>query len=221
MWTVLVSALLLAGPLEEALSLEAAGQDAQAIQLLEAAVLKAPRQVELRLELARLRLKTGEQLQSAQLHLDSARVLAPQDPRPHWLWAALMEEQGKPWEAAKSLERVLVVKPDHPDARFRVASLYERLGDPLHAEHHYRRLARERPDWAVARVQLAVVLENQGRRDTAIQELEALLALDPGSTLGRRKLIELYERAGLKEKAAALQAPPAKTKLRPLKRSKR
>lgn len=222
----LLSAALLSTPpqsVRAALALEEAGDDAGAIAALQEAVKRTPLDIDVRLELARLLLKSGTSLDQAARHLELARVHRPQAAMPHWLYASLLEEQGKPWEAAKSLERVLVVQPSHAEARFRVASLYERLGDLLHAEYHYRRLSREKPEWAVARLQLAVVLENQGRREDAVKEVEALLELQPQAELVKRRLAELYDRAGRTADAEALRktgkAPPKK--LRPLKPSKR
>lgn len=209
-----------AAGLQEAARLEEAGDDPGAIRALQALLRRDPQQVEVRLELARLRLKSGADLDEVERLLQVARVHAPQDPRPHWHWASLMEERGKLWEAARSLERVLVAAPAHAEARFRVASLYERLGDPLHAEHHYRRLAKERPEWGLARLQLAAVLERQGRDEDAIRELSVLVRTQPQNAVARRRLGELYARTGRGEEAAKLLAPSREDQRRPLRPSR-
>jgi predicted Zn-dependent protease len=213
------------GDLTTALAREAAGDDAGALESLEAVVRAWPTQALPRLELARLLLKSGGDLDRVETHLDVAAALAPDNPRVHYLRGLLWEERGQPLRAAHSYELAVLYRTSYEDARFRLAGLWASLGDWLKAELHYRYLARARPEWIQVRLQLVRTLEEQGRGEDAERELLRLQGEQPDNPLVIRRLAELYERTGRPQLASKLRArleptaPPKK--MRPLPPSRR
>jgi tetratricopeptide (TPR) repeat protein len=224
---IMLSALLLvtaawggADPFAAARALEQAGDAPRALEAVEDLVRQNPVWELPRIEAARLRLKLGRELDWAEMHLEAALAIAPENPRAHFLWALLMYERGRAPEAIRSLELALVYRADYPDARFTLAGEYFSAGDFARAELEYRAVARLRPDWTHARLQLAAALEKAGKLGEAESELLQLTGEQPESALFRRKLGEFYQRWSRPELAAKLLGDPRK-KMRELNRSAR
>jgi len=221
MWLVLISVIAGAtgsGTLEDALAIERSGDGVRAVDSMERLVRDDPVWALARIEAGRLQLKLGRDLDRAQMHLDAARSLAPENARAHYLWGLLMEERGRRREAIRSFQIAVLYRPDYADARFRLAGHYFSEGDWAQAEVHYRALSRLGPDWSQARLQLAASLEKEGKLAEAEEELARLLAEQPQSTLFRRKLGEFYTRTQRPELAEKLLAEPKK-KMRELNKS--
>lgn len=225
---LVLATLLVAVPvdpqrLEHALGLERAGDDAAALKELVQLEREQPQWEIARLEAARLRLKGGQELDQAQLDLEVARSIAPENPRGHYLWALLLEERGQRAEAIASLELAVRFREDYDEARLHLAGLYFTSEAWVAAELHYRRLARAHPAEPHARLQLAAALEHQGKIPEAEKELKALFQEKPRAALVGRRLIELYERTGRAAAAAKVRASveAPERKLRPLKKSSR
>lgn len=213
------------GDLTTALAREASGDSAGALESVQAVVRAWPAEALPRVEAARLLLKLGGNLDLAEVHLDVAAAVAPENPRVHYLRGLLWEERGQPRRAAQAYEQALFYRPSYEDARFRLAGLWASLGDWLKAELHYRYLARSRPEWVQVRLQLIRAIEEQGRVKDAEKELLLLKGEQPGNALVIRRLVEFYERTGQPKVAARLRAslePPAPPrKMRPLRPSRR
>ena len=213
-----------AAALKPALALESSGDDTGALRALDALVRAGPALALARIEAARIRLKRGDELDQAELDLEVARSIAPENPRVHFLYGQLMEERGNGAEALRSLERAVLERPEFWEARERLAALYGRQGDWAHAEEQYRAVAHALPDRTPARLQLAFVLEKEGRPSEAIAELKRLLDAQPGSVVVARRLAELYDRTDQPKLAARIRAtldPASKRKMRDLKKSSR
>ncbi|MFE8597964.1 tetratricopeptide repeat protein [Archangium violaceum] len=231
LWLVVAGTLAAAmdasnpGDLTSALSREASGDSAGALEAVQDVMRVWPAEALPRLEAARLLLKLGGDLDQAETHLDVAAAVAPDNPRVHYLRGLLWEERGYPLKAARSLELAVFYRSSYEDARFRLAGLWASLGDWLKAELHYRFLARSRPEWVQVRLQLIRVLEEQGRAADAEKELLRLKDEQPTNPLVIRRLVDLYERTGRAKLAARLRAslePPAPPKrMRPLRPSRR
>jgi tetratricopeptide (TPR) repeat protein len=221
MWLVLFSVLVGATgspTLEDALAIERSGDVARALDSVERLVRADPNWAVARIEAGRLQLKLGQDLERAEMHLDAARVLAPENARAHYLWGLLMEERGRRSEAIRSFEIAVLYRPDYADARFRLAGHYFSEGNWAEAEVHYRALSRLGSDWSQARLQLAASLEREGKLAEAEDELARLLAEQPQSALFRRKLGEFYTRTQRPELAEKLLSEPKK-KMRELNKS--
>lgn len=209
--------------LERALALERAGDDLRALGLLEELVRDRPQWELPRIEAARLLLKRGEALERAELHLEAARALAPENPRGHFLWGLLMQERGSLAEAARSLEVALYYRSGYDEARFRLAGIYFSMGEWEKSEGHYAAYARAHPEATGARLQLAAAMERQGRLGEAEAELRRLVAQKPPVLLAVQRLSDLYERTGRPELAEKLNRtlPGKRKKMRELGRSGR
>jgi tetratricopeptide (TPR) repeat protein len=210
--------------LTRALAREEAGDTAGALTEVESLINSAPGWELPRMEAARLMLKLGGELDRAEVHLDVATALAPQNPRAYYLRGLLFEERGRPLLAAQAYEAALVYRPSYEEARFRLAGLWVAQGDWLKAELHYRLLSRARPEWVQVRLLLAQVLERQERLEDAEQELLAAREFQPGNLQATRRLADLYERTGrqrLAEKLRQALEAPVKRPMRSLKPSRR
>ena len=216
--------LQLPTPLDQAAALEAQGEDDAALRTVEGAAIAEPTSELYRLEAARLLLKLGREPERAQTHLEIALALAPENPRGHFLWAALLEERRDLRGALQSLEHALLIRPSDLDARARAASMALSLGDDLRAEYHLRELKKLHPELTGERIQLALLLERQGRLEDAEAEFQALLAEFPQNAGVRRRYADFLERRGRAPEAAAIREEPqggAQKKMRPLKKSRR
>lgn len=221
MWLVLFSVIAgsaASGSLEQALASERDGDLVRASDSLERLVRDDPGWALARIEAGRLQLKLGRDFQRAEMHLDAARALAPENARVHYLWGLLMDERGRRQEAIRSFEIAVLYRPDYADARFRLAGHYFSEGDWAQAEVHYRALSRLGSEWSQARLQLAASLEREGKLAEAEDELARLVAEQPQSASFRRKLGEFYTRTQRPELAEKLLAEPKK-KMRELNKS--
>lgn len=184
-----------------ALEREAAGQDPEAIEALERASLANPGWEIPRLENARLRLKTGRDLERAKFHLEAARARAPENPRGQYLWALLMDEEGNPDAARAALELATLYRSDFADAQFRLAGVLYAAGEWQAAERRYRATIAVWPQFMPARLQLARALEKQGKLGECEHALERLLEENPGAPAVIRQLADFYDRTDRRELA--------------------
>lgn len=226
MSALLLAALVVVTPqqrLEAALQAERQGADVAALAQLEALVVADPTWELARLEVARLRIKLGVDLDLAGWHADIARSLSPENPRAHYLFALALDELNRREAAARSLEIALALRDDYPDARFRLAGLLSALGRWSDAVIQWREYVARVPAAPGARLQLADALERSGAVKEAEHELKALLKVGPLRVPATRKLVALLERAGRRDEAArllhTLEAP--RRDLRPLRPSAR
>jgi len=222
MWLLLATAGA-DSALEKAQALEASGDDVGAVAVLERAVTADPSWAMARLELGRLQLKLGQRTDAAEVHLDVARSLAPENPRAHYLFALAADAQGQRRAARAALEVALALRDDYADARYRLAGLLYADGDYARAADAYRAYVATHPEATGARLQLAASLERSGRAPAAEQELRSLLAVEASRALAGRRLVELLEREGKGAEAAKVRASlePPKRQLRALKPSRR
>ncbi|WP_426749039.1 tetratricopeptide repeat protein [Myxococcus faecalis] len=212
------------GTLSDALALEAGGDDAAALQAVEALVLGQPRWELPRMEAARLLLKLGGSMEQAEAHLEVATREAPTNPRAWYLRGLIWEERGNPMQAARAYETAVQHRGSYEEARFRLGGLWVALGDLLKAELHYRYLARAKPEWVQVRLQLADVLEKQERLLDAETELLAARSFQPDSPLVLRRLADFYDRTERPQLAAKVRKsmePQEKRRMRALKPSRR
>lgn len=209
--------------LQAALRLEQGGDDGAALAALDGLVAASPSWFLPRLEAGRLRLKSGVEMDHAEMDLDVARSLAPENPRAWYLWGLLCLERGRPAEARQALEAALELRSDYGDARARLGALLLSLGDFKAAVGALRAHAALHPEATAVRFQLAAALEGAGDVPGAESVLRELVRA-PATRLGATpRLAVLLERTGRVAEAQHLRdaaAPPARV-LRPLKPSAR
>lgn len=229
MWRVLSVGLLLAASgataanVSDALALEKKGDDAAALALLDGLIRAQPIWELPRLEAGRLRLKLGQEIERAQLDLDIARSLAPENARAHYLYGVTREEQRADADALRAYRVALSLRPNFDDAQFRIAGIHFARGEWAEAEAAYAILSKRRPDWMQVHLQRVTALERLERWEDAEQVLVQLRSRDPGAKVVTRRLAELYERTARPELARKLreELDPQKKKMRPLKKSRR
>lgn len=208
--------------LAKAQALEQGGDDGAALTVLEQAVRADPSWPMARVELGRLQLKRGDRLDAAEVHLDVARSLAPENPRAHYLYALAADERGRRGEARRSLEVAIALRDDFADARFRLAGILFAEGDFAGAAGAYQRYVAAHPEATGARLQLAAALERGGRIKEAEAELRTLAKAPASKLVATRRLADLLEREGRKAEAQQLRsAVDPKRQLRALKPSSR
>ncbi len=205
-------------------ALRAEGDVAGARARLEAALESAPRDDDVRIELADLLVADGGDLVRAEALL--AGVAARAAPRLHLVLARLAEARGDDATAASEYPLALAVDDDS-DARLRLALALERLGRTDEAVAELERVRAARPDDAVARSRLAERYEAAGRLADAEAEYRAVAEAQPERAAGWERLARFYERAGrpgearaAEERAHGAGARQERT-LRPLLPSKR
>lgn len=213
-----------AAAMQRAAELERGGRDAEALALVDQWIQRQPASELLRLESARLRIKLGQELDRAQLDLETARSLTPENPRANYLWGVLMEERGEREAAARAYALALHYRSTYSEARFRLAGLYFAQGDWARAEEQYRALTLAEPQDVNARVQLARSLEKLGKLEETELELRRLHEGAPRTERFARALADFYERTGrphLAEKVRRSLPEAPKKKMRELRPARR
>lgn len=220
MWLLLT--VLATAPLAEAQTLEQGGDDAGAIALLQTAVTADPRWAMGRVELGRLQLKQGAS-DSALVHLDIARSLAPENPRAHYLFALAADEAGQRNESRRALEVALTLREGYADAQVRLASVLSAGGDHRGAANALRPYVTTHPEANGARLQLAEALERSGDAAGAEKELRALLHVAALKVLAARRLLALLDSQGRTTEAERVRhaIDPPRRQLRELKPSRK
>lgn len=214
--------LCAASPLEAAQTLEQAGDDLAAIAGLEKAVTADPRWAMGRVELGRLQLKQGA-TDSAFLHLDLARSLAPENPRAHYLFALAADEAGRRKESRGALEVALALRAGYADAQVRLAGVLNADGEHRAAARVLEPYVAAHPEAHGARLQLAEALTQAGETKEAEHELRALLQVAGLTVIAGRKLLALLDSQGRASEAEKLRQAidPPRRQLRELRPSAR
>ncbi|MBX7114563.1 MAG: hypothetical protein K1X64_09585 [Myxococcaceae bacterium] len=192
--------------LRDALALETGGDDAAAVKVLESLTQAQPAWELPHIEAARLRLKRGDEPWRVQAHLELARAIAPENPRGHYLWGLLMEEQGKPKEATEAFRLALTLRPDYGEARYRLGARLLADGAAAEAATAFEQYAKAHPSEGGAQLVWAQALERAGEDEKAETVLKGLLKESAVKQVAGARLVALYERTGQKKKAEAVKA---------------
>lgn len=222
MAALLLLLTLASTPLDQAMALEATGDDAAATGVLEQAVKVDPSWAIGHLELGRFALKQG-QSELAHWHLDVARSLNPEMPRAHYLYALAADELGQRAEAKRALQVALTLRPGYADAQVRLAGVMIADGALTEAEQLLRSYVSTHPELSGPRLQLADVLERLGQFDGAVTELRALWGKPSLRAVAGRRLVALLEGRGRKEEAEEVRRSidPPKRQMRSLQPSRK
>jgi tetratricopeptide (TPR) repeat protein len=205
-------------------ALEEQGKDAEALAEAVKLSVRSPVSAVLHREIGRVALKTGQDLDLADLHLEIARSLAPEDPEAHYLFGLLMEEQHHPKAAVEAFRTALEIRPKDIQARFHLGSACLELGDAVSAQTQFQQVKAAKPEWTAARLQLVDALEKQGLGTEIEQELLSLHQEQPHLTAVTRRLVAFYEGRGRGDLAKRYmdqsQPPPAVRPKRVLPKSR-
>lgn len=131
----------------------------------------------------------------------------PDNPRAWNMLGVELAGQGRGAEAEAAYARALELAPRDANASFNLANLCFAAGRWKEAAEHYGRAARRRPERPEVRFNHGSALILDGRPREGLEEWRAALALDPDSTLVRRRLafaLATHPDAGVRDGAEAL-----------------
>jgi Flp pilus assembly protein TadD len=137
-----------------------------------------------RLDLARVRLETGDQAAALPLYVE-ALAAAPGDATLIDTVAGLHQAGGHPEQALVVHQALGGVEKLSPSALVRRADILQQNGDLAGAATVYRLAVGREPRDANLRLRLGLVLSWTGQRAAAVAELRAALELDPGQRQAR------------------------------------
>lgn len=176
------------------------GRPRQALQRMERAIRKLPEEPVLRIEYARLLLRTG-QAERAFEEADRARQLAPENRDVLDAVADVHIADGlrsaESLAAARSALEALSELPDpDPRAMLSLAQIYLQQQEPARAARILRDVDERLPDNRVVTVMLTQALIGSGRLEEAVRRLQRTLRRDPNDLESRLTLAELQREAG-------------------------
>jgi tetratricopeptide (TPR) repeat protein len=163
------------------------GDFAGARPLLETAWAGGHRTPRARLDLARVRLETGDRMAALPLYLEALEA-APRDPILIDTVAGLHQAAGQPEQALAVHQRLGPPEALALPALVRRADILQQTGDLAGAVPVYRVAVTREPREAALRLRLGMLLAWTGQRSAAVAELRAALALDPGLRQARLQL---------------------------------
>lgn len=164
-----------------------------AIRHMERLLEYAPKDRDLRLELARLREQQGD-LEGAMLDYEAAAGIGLDRPLLETL-IALYARRGDAEKEAAALERLSELDKEDASPLIRLAALRIQGGDEDGAETALRRAVERRPDDGALQLELARLLK---RRDDMVATITAFrLAKEKGATEAEAELAELHALAGI------------------------
>ncbi len=179
----------------------AAGNAAQAVEVLRLAIRRSPRDAELHGALGEM-LFTAGQPEPGERALMQAAALTPASAR--WLFKlACLYQQTNRYEPARAYyERTLLLEPDNVEAMLGVSGCAAYMHDIEEAEAFARRAFEARPGYAAAYHALAQMLNQAGRPDegTAVYE-EAVARPEIGTNLGPACVMNLHYRSACDPRA--------------------
>jgi tetratricopeptide (TPR) repeat protein len=181
--TLVVGALPLVGGenvlhVNVALELSRLGRKAEAIPWLERAVQEVPSDIEAQVQLAIVRLDTGDVSRALADLTATARTNAGYGPA-HAALARALTLAGRPDDALRELETVVVLEPRSAGARLNYGIALWNAGRRGAAVDQYRAAVKLRPEDPVGYNDLALALHQMGQVDEAVACYETAIRLEP------------------------------------------
>jgi hypothetical protein len=123
------------------------------------------------------------------------------------------------WEkynlARPALEKALELHPNYARALYYLALVERREGHPEAEVADLQKVVEQFPQSRDARRELGIAYYQQHRSDDALEQFEALQAIDPDDVAAHYNLAILYRRKGMKEKASEQAALYATKRIDP------
>jgi len=129
----------------------------------------------------------AEDYPAAQMLLEKAVALRPDDAESHYLLGRAYGQDKKYQFAAQQFRETLKLSPGHTQALIDLGTIEETMGRLDEAEARYRQALRAGPNPRAQRG-LASLLTKQGRREDAVKALREALAAAPADTETRYQL---------------------------------
>ncbi len=161
-------------------ALAQAGELERAIETLERARLRHPRDFKLALELARtLHIARERKSEESLAHYQAALALRPDLVAVWHDFGQALVEGGRTERALELFRRAAELAPDDLHVAQHVANTLSRLGRYEEAAQVFEGLVERDPNSALLRVELGLALSAFGERDRALTHLERAVELDP------------------------------------------
>ncbi len=157
------------------------GDDAQAVELYQAAVARRPDHAEAHYNLGNA-LKNLDRLQDAAAAYERAVALRPDLAPAHNNLGNALQALGRHAEAEAAYRRTIALAPDVADTHRNLGIVLQRLGREDEAEAAYRRALEILPGWDRAFGNLASLLMGRGDARGAVETCDAWLGALPGRT---------------------------------------
>ncbi len=161
-------------------ALAQAGESERAIELLERARRRHPRDYKLAMELARaLRMVRPIRSEESLAHYEAALALRPDRAAVWHDFGQALIEAGRHVKALELFERAVELAPDDIHLAHHVANTLARLGRYDEAVRAFEVLIEREPNSALAHVELALALGGLGANGRGREHLERAVQLDP------------------------------------------
>ncbi len=194
---------------------EGAGDEVGALRLAEQLVRRSPTDALARVEAGRLRLRLGERLSVAELNLEIAVSLVPENPRAHYLLGLTQEADGRLGPAAESLRTAVALRPEFEDAAVRLGQVLMRANDARGAVAVLSPLVKKASGPVGIRLTLSTALEQAGDVAAAEKLLVAMYKNPSTRERARLPLERFYRRHGKADAADKLVLKAARRPLKP------
>lgn len=135
----------------------------------------------------------GQALSKAEESLNRAIELKADYAPAHYQLALVYDRQGRLADAIGKMEQVAVANPQDVGVAFQIGLLYLRNEDNDKAQNALEWAVSLVPAYSNARWFLATVYENKGEIDKAIEQVEKVLELNPGTQAVEQRLNNLKE----------------------------
>jgi tetratricopeptide (TPR) repeat protein len=214
--------------LQRGLSLASSGNHFAALEAFDSALAADPYHGLTHLAKAESHLFTDNDPAKMRMHLATAVLLMPENPRAHSRLADFLAEAGEADAAITHWKCALTLKSSYDEARLNLARYLVTLKRASEAEAELRSIEGGLDDVTVLAL-LADALAGQGKLlEAARQAEEAARHAGPSAASLLRRAGDLYEAADsplsanrVRAKADRLDPPPRERKMRPLKRRKK
>jgi protein O-GlcNAc transferase len=164
------------------------GNHAEAIQVLESAIMLAPDAPQLRVNLATLLGKSGRH-EEALAHLHHAVRIDSNIPDLHNNLGVTLEALERYTEAAAAYSAAIRLRPKYPEAHFNLGNVLRKMGRIDAAAAEYNRAIQLRPDYVKAYDGLAHVAIEIGELDVAISCYRRMIEMNPDNAGVRSALL--------------------------------
>jgi len=177
------------------------GDTARAVDLLQKALQKSPRDAEMRLYLGSLYEEHG-QLAQAEAELRQAMEISPEDERVHFRLGVIYDKLQRKEDSIAAMRRVLAINPDHANALNYLGYTFADLGLNLdEAERMIRRALELKPDDGYITDSLGWVLYRKGQYEEALRHLVRASELVPDDPTILEHVGDAYLKTGEPQKA--------------------
>ncbi|MFN0164384.1 MAG: tetratricopeptide repeat protein [Burkholderiales bacterium] len=181
------AAAAIAGALDQAAALAAAGRIPEALRGLTRLVAEAPHCVEAWNRLAVLLAGRGEDLKALAC-LERALAIAPREPSLHANLGEIKRRAGLPEDALPHCERAVAIDAGHVAANLNLGYVLMDLGRIDAARPHFERVLAREPGSPFAWTGLGRALLAQGEADAAVAAFERTVAIAPADALAHALL---------------------------------